>query len=248
MSVVRYAVFYSPHQATTLSHLADTWLGYSAWKFARVDQAGFAGLSAGALDRATANPRKYGFHATLKAPFRLKAGETESALLDAVEAQAALLSPVEIPKMDIRWLGPHLALVHKVDSPPLRALAANVVEAFESFRAQLTDDEMERRLRVPLTNRQRELLAQWGYPYVMDEFRFHMTLAGPIVEDQRDSVERAARAHFQPVSEHSLKIDRLAVFKQPGADQPFYVLESFEIGAPGRSRSRLPRTFSAIDA
>ena len=31
-----------------------------------------------------------------------------------------------------------------------------------------------------LTDRQEALLTQWGYPYVMEEFRFHITLTGAL--------------------------------------------------------------------
>lgn len=228
----RYAVYYAPDADHALNRRAEEWLGYSAWSFADNPQLEPPGFAPAAFEKLTAAPRKYGFHGTLKPPFRLADGKSETDLVDAVARESSVLSAIALSGLTPRFIGHFLALVPDEPSAELSDLAATVVERFEPFRAPLNASETERRLRAPLTIRQIDHLERWGYPYVFEEFRFHLTLTGPVPDDQRDLVMDAAQNHFAGSLEKPFSIDRLVIFKQPEPGRSFFVLRSFALEQP----------------
>ncbi len=223
----RYGLYFTPAERTDLTARAASWLGYDAWQQHRVPQAdGFAECH---LERITQAPRVYGFHATLKAPFYLADGKSERSLLDAVSRFSEQTKGTRIAHLDLRWIGPFLALVPRKQDEPLPCLAGQITETFEPFRAPLSPQDMKRRLQSPLTPRQVRALLTQGYPYLGDDFHFHMTLTGPVETGLRPAVEEAASRHFADHLGRELAVDRLAIFKQPEAGTPFSVLTSFHL-------------------
>ena len=85
---MRYAIYYAPDPASALWLFGSSVLGYDARTGRNVPLLAPAGISLADWEMATTDPRRYGFHATLKAPFRLALGMSEAALLDAVERSA----------------------------------------------------------------------------------------------------------------------------------------------------------------
>jgi putative phosphonate metabolism protein len=174
-----------------------------------------------------AAPRRYGFHATFKAPFRLRAGVDEAGLLHAVRAFAARRPAFAMPPLEVATLAEFLALrpIHPVDAHhPLRRLADACVEHFEPLRAPLTAEELARREPAGMSARQRELFERFGYPYVFEEWRFHMTLTdslGDADAADREALAGWARAHFAAALARPLRCEQLAIFVQGRADQDF---------------------------
>lgn len=148
----------------------------------------------GRLAEVTATPRKYGFHATLKPPFRLAEGMTVEALDDALQAFAASQAVVTVDRLAVSRIGHFLALTPQGDTGGLQGMAARCVTEFDRFRAPLTPADMERRRAAGLSPRQEVLLAEWGYPYVLDEFRFHMTLSGRLSDEDLALVQSVAES------------------------------------------------------
>ncbi len=187
----RYALYYTP-PAGPLAVAGASWLGWD------IAQGRIAPQPALALNMAaiTAEPRKYGFHATLKPPFRLAEGQTPDALLQAARDLCAALPPVTLPALRLARLGRFLALIPDPQPAALDTLAARLVADLDAFRAAATPDDLARRRSAGLTPAQDALLVQWGYPYVMDEFRFHMTLTGKLEAADITAVEQSARDHF----------------------------------------------------
>jgi 2'-5' RNA ligase len=105
------------------------------------------------------------------------------------------------------------------------------VTGFDSFRAPLTGQDRARRNPDKLAPRQRDYLDRWGYPYVMDEFRFHMTLTGRLNETRRGGVLEMLRDRFSSVGLPSLAIDRIALFRQEDGDSRFCIIESWPLTA-----------------
>ncbi len=167
----------------------------------------------------TADARRYGFHATLKAPIRLAPGRTPEEFDAAVAAFAAKRGPVEVPALRLATMGAFRALAPTAASQELGRLADAAVRALDSFRAPLTSTELARRDPGRLTRRQHDHLLRWGYPYVFEEFRFHMTLTDPIPDADGHEVDAALRAHFAPVLGHAVPLHSIAVFEEaePGA-------------------------------
>lgn len=220
---LRYALYFAPAAHDPLNLKAAEWLGRDAFSKADFARAAEGGVSADELDALTADPRRYGFHATLKAPFHLREGRSEAELLDAMEAFAADTSAFDIPSMIVGQLGHFFALVPNGLHPPLQQFAADVVETFEPFRAPLSEADIARRKPDGLSPRQRENLLRWGYPYVFDDFRFHMTLTGPVPEPKAPAMASILADRFADFIERPMRIDGLALFVEPERGAPFLV-------------------------
>ncbi|HEY1699743.1 MAG TPA: DUF1045 domain-containing protein [Trebonia sp.] len=181
-----------------------------------------AGWTRGDVDAITVSARRYGFHATLKAPFRLAADRTPQDLQVALERFAAQRAAVTVPRLSLACLGGgFFALVPGAAAPELYALAADIVAGFDRFRAPATDAEIARRDPDRLTPRQRELLHAWGYHYVLDEFRFHLTLTDPVPVPRRPETERVLRDWFAASIGAALTVDALALFTEAEPGAPF---------------------------
>lgn len=217
---MRYALFFTPPRGAQLLDLAHGWIGRDAFtgQATRVRQA--AQLLPDEILDISSFPRLYGFHATLKAPFRLREGQSVDALRGAVDQWARITSPAKIDALQLNRLGAHFALMAQTPSVAVNALAASCVRHFEPFRAALTDAEIERRDPARLTDQQRAYLLAYGYPYVFDAFRFHMTLTRAVRDEEADAIDAALQHHFAPVLGLPLAIDGVGLFCQPesGAD------------------------------
>lgn len=206
--------------ASRLRTLAEQWLGRSAAGHA-VEPATPLGHSRSSIDAITVDARRYGFHGTLKAPFRLARGTTLDELDSAVARFAARRRLVAVPQLTLTRMDGFFALVPGAPAPHLHALANDVVVRFDRFRAPMSDAERERRDVAGLTGRQRELLTAHGYPYVLDEFRFHCTLTDRIPPGQRPEVERMLRSWFDEVLGQDVPLDAIALFVEPEPGAPF---------------------------
>lgn len=220
---LRYALYFAPAADDPLNLTAAEWLGRDAYSNADFAKAAEGALSAEDLDALTADPRRYGFHATLKAPFHLAEGKSEADLLKGMEVFVANTSAFDIPSVIVGQLGHFFALVPDSLHAPLQQFAADVVETFEPFRAALSEADIARRKPDSLPPRQRENLVRWGYPYVFDDFRFHMTLTGPVPEAQAPVMASILKQRFADFIARPLRIDALALFVEPERGAPFLI-------------------------
>ena len=193
MEFRRYAVYFAPASGP-LEQFGASWLGWDIATGRAVPQPDLGGLPA-PLPEITATPRKYGFHATIKPPFRLADGCRAEDLANALEALCVQMTPQTLEGLELAPLGRFLALVARGDLAGLNGMAAMVVDTLDSLRAPPTEAELAKRRAGGLSPRQDALLQRWGYPYVMDQFRFHMTLTGKLPKAQVAQVQTvAARA------------------------------------------------------
>lgn len=223
----RFAVYYAPDVTDLLWDRACVWLGRDAATGLPHDGT-VAGIDRTRLLNLTQSAGRYGFHATIKPPMALAPGASESDLRDAMATVAAELAPVNLGRLRIASLDGFLALVPE-DNPALQDLAANVVEAFEPFRAPLSIRDRDARAARGLTPRQEELLDAYGYPYVFDEFRFHMTLTDRLDPSDYDDVLQAAHTWFGPVLDEDVVLDRLTLFHEGENKLPFRRLADFKL-------------------
>lgn len=233
----RYAVYFAPGADSAFWRFGCAWLGRDPETGARIERPELGGPAAGdwsvdELEKLTASPSNYGFHATLKPPFRLGEGRTPEALETAVEAFAGARAPFECPNVRPAALGRFIAFRLAEPSPDMYDLAAAVVEAFDPFRGPQTPEELDKRRAAGLTERQEAMLVGWGYPYVMGEFRFHMTLTSAIA----DAEKRARLAtSLESMAETSgavgpMRVDGVALYEQAAAGAPFQLLRRFPFG------------------
>jgi putative phosphonate metabolism protein len=193
MSYTRFAIYYLPPEGA-LADFGAAWLGWDC-----VSARDSIPHDVPGLHDVTMTPRKYGFHGTLKPPFRLAEGTDVSALQDAVSQMAAACAPAQSDGLALTELGRFLALTPVGDTSGIARVAATCVEALDAFRAPPPEAELERRRKARLSERQEALLQRWGYPYVMDEFRFHLTLTGRLNVDDIAPWTETARAHLPPL-------------------------------------------------
>lgn len=215
----RYAIYVVPEGAFYRAGAA--WLGWDSLAGQAVAHPEVLGLPMPVADM-TATPRKYGFHGTVKPPFRLADGMTEAALRDATAALCARLAPVEVPALALRRLSGFVAVVPTEPCAALAHLAAETVTALDTFRAPPSEAELAKRRKSGLSNRQEALLEQWGYPYVLEEFRFHLTLTGKLGAAAEPTAERL-RAHFAPVLPQPFRVGSLCLMGEDDAGR-FHVL------------------------
>jgi hypothetical protein len=175
----------------------------------------------------TETPRKYGFHGTIKPPFALAPGRTLAELEHAAGALCARLAPVEIPRLAVRRLGGFVAVVPADPSPALAHLAAEVVKRLDIFRAPASEAELARRRKSGLSAAQEANLRAWGYPYVLEEFRFHMTLTGRLGRDAEPVAERL-QAAFAPVLPAPFTLGSLCLMGEDVAGM-FHVLHRYPL-------------------
>ena len=225
-SLPRYAIYYAAPRGGALDRFGAEHLGYDAW--GGVDLPFPDGLPADWREL-TSDPRKYGFHATLKAPFALAPGKDEFELTTACADFARTARPIPVIAPVVNSISGFIAVVPAEPSDELVQLAADCVHAFDPFRAALTPEDRARRKPGKLTQRQRDYLDRWGYPYVMEEFRFHMTLTGRLDNARRGPVLDLLSERFQKTGVRSLTIDSIALFKQVDAQSRFRIIGAWPL-------------------
>lgn len=211
----RYAIYWAPDPGP-LADFTAAWLGWNPATGRAVPHPPVGRLPRPVAE-ITATPRRYGFHGTIKPPFRLAAGTDAVGLDRAAAALSARLAPLSLPGLALHRIGGFLALTPEGDAAPLAALAAEVVRGLDRFRAPPEAAEIARRRPERLTPRQRALLDAWGYPYVMDEFRFHLTLTGDLVQAEADAVAAALAPGLAPLLPRPFRIDSLSLFGEDGS-------------------------------
>ncbi len=225
----RYAIYHAPNGA--LMQAGSAWLGWDAetgQTCPHPDPGALPHPLPRPLAEITATPRKYGFHATIKAPFRLREGRNGDDLAEAMGALAGQLAPVTLDGMAAAELGRFVALRPTGATDPLQAMAATVVERLDMFRAPMGAEEMARRAPDTLSERQRALLVQFGYPYVLEQFHMHMTLSGSLPGPEREQVRAVARSHFAALLPSPYILDQLCLFGE-AQDGRFHILHRYTL-------------------
>lgn len=218
----RHAIFFAPAPGSALDRFATAWLGRDAGSGAAVARPEVEGIPPARLAEITRSPRHYGFHATLKAPFALADGHTADQLHAEVAALASRWRPFEID-LEVSALSGFLAFTLARPSDRMTDLAAACVTDLDGFRRPPDAAELARRRGSDLTPAQDQHLVRYGYPYVLDAFRFHMTLTERLTEPERGHVSTTLRALGASVTARPVTVDALTVFTQPDRDRPFVV-------------------------
>jgi putative phosphonate metabolism protein len=223
-SFPRYAIYYAAGANSALSRFGAELLGYDAHAGNELPFPDEARRAAPDWRDITADPRKYGFHATLKAPMALAPGKTEAELVAACAAFAGKARPIPIIRPIVDSISGFIAVIPAEPTSALEQVAADCARDFDPFRASLTADDRARRNPEKLSERQRAYLERWGYPYVMEEFRFHMTLTGRLDAERRGPIVEMLRKRFAGLHLETLAVDRIALFRQEDATSRFHII------------------------
>ena len=219
----RFAVYYTPPAASGLARFAAGWLEREV-----------AGIPEDLRRDIVRIPRAYGFHATLKAPFALAPGTTGDDLATATAALAADFTAFRAPPLDLADVDGFLALVLRQPCPAMNDLAAACVTELDHFRAPLADGERERRRSPGLSARQEALLDRWGYPFVLDEFRFHMTLTRRLDDGLRARIAGSLGRMTGCLIGREWCVDSISLCHQASREEPFTMKARFPLGQPER--------------
>ena len=223
----RVAVYYAPLPDDALWTDANAWLGRDPESEATVRQPEIDGIA-----EVTAEPRLYGFHATLKPPMRLKPGCTWHDVVAATRALADRIAPFDLPPLSVQDVFGFLALRETIPSAPLQALADACVAELDPYRAPPSEAELARRRRANLTLRQDEMLTRWGYPYVFDTWFFHLTLTRRLHPDEKRVFMPAAEAWLARAIATPRRVHDVCLFVQSLPSAPFVIRE--RLGLQGR--------------
>lgn len=219
----RYALFFVPPAESGLGRLGAAWFGETA-------RPAVPGLADERLAALTEGPARYGFHATLKAPFRLAEGVSEADLRAAAAELAAQLRPVPLPPLVPTLSHRYLLLAPEAEAPTVDRLAARCVEALEPLRARLTTEERARRRPERLSPRERHYLDRYGYPYVFETYRFHLTLAGPFATGAEGEALEAGLAPFAEVLRQPTALTAITLVREDRPGAAFRPLCRLELG------------------
>lgn len=228
----RFAIYFAPSATSNLWERAATWLGRDA-SDDEIFNGAVAGIDRDRLLNITQSANRYGFHATMKAPMALADGAAEADLRAALARFVAGHQSVDLGKPRLASLDGFLALMVD-DNEALQDFAAHVVESFDTFRAPMSVKDRAARAGKGLSERQIELLDAYGYPYVFEQFRFHMTLTDRLAAADAADIAQAASTWFAPVLEEPIVLDRLSLFHEPEAGKPFRRIADFKLGAAGQ--------------
>ena len=224
MKFTRYAVYYTPAEGA-FARFGAQWLGWDIAAGREAERLDVAGLPA-PLEGIVRTPGRYGFHATLKPPFRLAEGASAQALEESLGALAAQLPAVRAEGLRLARIGGFLALVPVGSEARIGAVAAIAVETLDSFRAPMQAQELARRRARRLTPGHEAMLLRWGYPYAMAEFRFHMTLTGRLGADALAQAADALEAPLRGAVPAPFMLDGLSLVGE-GEDGRFRVIRRF---------------------
>lgn len=222
----RYGLYFAPAVDSDWWRFGAGWLGWDEVRGEARAQPLLHGVAREDFHTLTAEPRRYGFHATLKAPFGLRPGASEKYLFDRVDQLGTQLRALMLGAMEPVVIGRFVALVPAGHRAGLPELAMRCVLDLEDLRAAMSPDELARR-EAGLTGRQVELLRHYGYPYVLDQFRFHMTLSAKVDPATADRLVQGAQTGIARLG--PLALDRLCVFREDHPGDPFVRVHEREL-------------------
>ena len=193
----RFALYFAPEPGP-LADFGAAWLGWDLAAGQTVPRCPVSGLPL-PIEQITETPSKYGLHGTIKPPFHLAVGSSLLELEDTARALCARQAPVTLNGLELTRLGGFLALTVPGETSALQRLAATMVEGLDACRAAPAGGGPITCPKARLSDRQEALLTRWGYPYVMEEFRFHITLSGKMPKAQAEQVKAALVPHLEPL-------------------------------------------------
>lgn len=231
MNIHRYAIYFAPRENSPWWLAGSRWLGRCAARGEPLPQIPVPGLSAPRLQALTKAPRRYGWHGTLKAPFALAPGIGEDRLRDGLRELCRAFQPFTMPRLQVAQLDDFLALVPEGGSHAIDTVAGACVMRLHALAAPLTPEALARRRAAGLTPEEDALMLRWGYPFVLQRFRFHLSLTGLLRDAAPAEVEalkEAARRRFDPLP--PCRFDTLSLFAEPRPGADFRLLAQMELG------------------
>ncbi len=229
-SFQRYAIFWLPPADSALAAFGRDWFGICPER-GEVDAPATFGLPADVAAEAIARPRRYTLHGTIVAPFRPAEGVTGEMLADELRAFCARRTARRAGPLRLSRLSRHLALIPEGGTARLDWLAAEAVTHFNAFRAPMTEADLARYPAEQHSPRQLQHARDFGYPYVLSDFIFHITLAGPLAPEQLDEVQTALAPRLAELTGEPLNIGNLCLLGEADQAAPFRLIARCALSA-----------------
>ncbi|MDS9466163.1 DUF1045 domain-containing protein [Paracoccus sp. MBLB3053] len=207
MTFTRLAIYHMPEG--DLGEFGSAWLGWDARRAATVPRPQIDNLPASPQEL-TSTPMRYGFHATLKAPFRLAAGHDLDDLMRQIELVCDHLAPFTLD-LELRADWSFVALRPRNRPAELMALEQALVTRLDHLRAPLSPQERDRRNPDKLPERARMHLEHWGYPFVLDLFNYHLTLSNSLSPETEEQLREALAPVIAPLIAEPMPVRSVAL-------------------------------------
>ena len=230
-SVTRYAIYFTPQPGTALAAFGRSWFGRAndGATLQAFSDSGFAGTGFAKVPLA---PGRYtGLHALFKAPFALRDGMGVDALKSRLVSFATRRKPAETGPLTLAREGRFLVLRPVEPTPMLDWLAAQCVAAFEDFAAPPSETERAAHASPNLSDYQRLLLESFGDPHVLSEYRFYITLTGPLDKTHLERVTQALWPVLEEICASGVTVDGLSLFGDCGGRAPLRLIGRYRLGA-----------------
>jgi len=222
----RYAIYFVPAAKTEFFRFGSAVLGYDCYTGGNVKRPAVLNAESELWDRLTAGPSRYGFHATLKAPFHLSPSCREAQIVSALHSFAGLGHAIPVLTPAVRMLSGFIAIVPAAATPALDDLAGKCTTIFDAFRAPMAAEERARRVASGLNQSQIANLDRWGHPYLFADFRFHMTLTSKVdVRRRDDALAKLQKALGRACKDRAVAVERISLVRQNDENSSFRVIE-----------------------
>jgi hypothetical protein len=222
----RYAIYYVPSENSELDLFGKCWLGWDPYKGVETTKSDLSKLpSFKKFSSLVLTPKQYGFHGTIKAPFKLKNEYTYNDLENKVREISKQIHSFYFDQLIIKKLGNFIGLI-PTNNLKVNAVSNKFVEELDYLRDELSESEIKKRKPHKLTSNQKQMLFKWGYPYVFDEFKFHLTLTSKLNVVEIDDVLRSLQNILKQVNLNKISFNNICIFGQK-SDEKFYFVQRF---------------------
>ncbi len=222
----RYAIYYVPSENSELDLFGKCWLGWDPYKGEETTKSDLSKLpSFKKFSSLVLTPKQYGFHGTIKAPFKLKNEYTYNDLENKVREISKQIHSFYFDQLIIEKLGNFIGLI-PTNNLKVNAVSNKFVEELDYLRDELSESEIKKRKPHKLTSNQKQMLFKWGYPYVFDEFKFHLTLTSKLNVVEIDDVFRSLQNILKQVNLNKISFNNICIFGQK-SDEKFYFVQRF---------------------
>jgi hypothetical protein len=230
-SFVRYAIFYTPQPGTKLAAFGRSWFG-RANDGVTLQAFSEAGLTQTSAPRKPSPASRYsGLHAVFKSPFQLRDGMGSDALKARLITFARRRKAVETGPLTLARAGRYLVLRPVTPRPALDWLAAQCVAAFDGFAEMRGEHGEPAKSTPPLNDHQRLLLKCFGDPHVLSEYRFCITLTGPLEGAHLERVSQALWPMLEEICATGVSVDGLSLLGTQGGQAPLRLIGRYRLGA-----------------
>jgi hypothetical protein len=230
-SFVRYAIYYTPQPGTPLAAFGRSWFG-RANDGVTLQAFSAAGLTSTAVPKQSSAPSGYaGLHSVFKAPFALRDGVGPDAIKARLISFARRRRPVDTGPLTLARAGRYLVLRPIEPRPALDWLAAQCLAAFDGFARPASRAERDAHQSPHLNDHQRVLLKSFGDPHVLSEYRFHVTLTGPLETAHLERIAQALWPMLEEICATGVAVDGLSLFGEATAGKAMRLIGRYRLGA-----------------